>query len=80
MVIAAGGSLGEATDHVVATKLLRKLRDRHDTRREDVQDLRDSLSKAWSSLVGKSKGAPQRSLEILDAELRRLGAEELEEA
>jgi hypothetical protein len=80
VVIAAGGSLGEATDHVVATKLLRKLRDRHDTRREDVQDLRDSLSKAWSSLVGKSKGAPQRSLEILDAELRRLGAEELEEA
>lgn len=80
VVIAAGGSLGEATDHVVATKLLRKLRDRHDTRREDVQELRDLLSKAWSGLVAKAKGAPQRSLAILDAELRRLGAEEQEGA
>lgn len=76
VVIAAGGSIGEATDHIVATKLLRKLRDRHDTRMEDVRELRNLLTKVWPTLTGNKKDVPERSLEILEAETRRLGEDE----
>ncbi|MFN7357387.1 MAG: McrB family protein, partial [Pseudanabaena sp.] len=37
VVVAAGGTVGEATDHIFATKILRKLRDRHDTPIDDLK-------------------------------------------
>jgi len=43
VVIAAGGSLTEATDSILATKILRKIRDRHDTQPGDITELKDTI-------------------------------------
>jgi hypothetical protein len=70
VVIAAGGSLGEAVDHLVATKLLRKVRDRHDIRSGDLRRLGEVLTRSWGRLDGQNQ--PTRSLDILDREEKRL--------
>jgi hypothetical protein len=74
VVLAAGGTMTEAVDHVLATKLLRKIRDRHDTRPEDLEALRVTVEEAWSQLG--SEGEPEKSISIVREELRRLGADE----
>ena len=74
VVVAAGGTVGEAVDHILATKLLRKVRDRHDTRPEDLTALSERIAEAWPKL-DKTTGAV-RSMAIVRDELRRLGAEE----
>lgn len=71
VVIAAGGSVGEATDHMLAMRLLRKLKNRHDNRREDLDAFRKQIEAAWPDLDNKS--TPRRSTEVLLSELRRLG-------
>lgn len=63
--------LALAVDHFVATKLLRRLRDRYDAKVERIESLRDTVSARWSEhpdLVGD----PVRCLRVLDDELRRL--------
>lgn len=72
VVIACGGSIGEATDHVIATKLLHKVRDRHANREEDLQNLRDRLRSAWDTF--DDTHPPNRSLAVIDDELRRMRA------
>lgn len=74
VVLAGGGTLTEAVDHVLSTKLLRKIRDRHDTRPEDLEALRIAVEEAWPLL--RSDGEPLKSKEIIRSELRRLGADE----
>jgi hypothetical protein len=74
VVIAAGGTVGEAVDHVLATKLLRKIRDRHDTRPEDLTALLERVAEVWPGL--DAKRGPTQSEAIVRDELRRLGAEE----
>ncbi len=74
VVVAAGGTVGEAVDHILATKLLRKVRDRHDTRPEDLTALNERIAEVWPKL-DKTAG-PVRSTAIVRDELRRLGAEE----
>ena len=74
VVLAGGGTLTEAVDHVLSTKLLRKIRDRHDTRPEDLEALRIAVDDAWPRL--RSEGEPLKSKEIIRSELRRLGADE----
>lgn len=71
VVAAAGGTVGEATDHVLAMRLLRKLRNRHDNRPEHLEKLRQRIEESWPGL--DNKGEPTRSVEVLDSELRRLG-------
>ena len=71
VVVAAGGSVGEATDHMLAMRLLRKLKNRHDNRPEHLEALRQRIKESWPEL-GKS-GQPTKSFELLDSELRRLG-------
>jgi len=71
VVVAAGGSVGEATDHILATKILRKIRDRHDNRPEDIIALRDRVQTEWKQL--DRDAGPVRSVELLSQELRRLG-------
>lgn len=71
VVIAAGGSLGEATDHVLATRLLRKLRARHDINPAQIRELRGKLESAWPKL--DKQVSPSRSIDVLSGELRRLG-------
>lgn len=74
VVLAGGGTLTEAVDHVLSTKLLRKIRDRHDTRPEDLEALRIAVEEAWPRL--HPEGEPLKSKEIIRSELRRLGADE----
>ena len=74
VVIAAGGSVGEAMDHILATKILRKIRDRHDNRPEDIINLRDQIQAGWEKLDGK--GSPDLSLSLLKDELHRLGRDD----
>ena len=71
VVIECGGSIGEATDHVLASKLLRKIRDRHDNRPENIIALRERIVTEWPTL-DKARGA-EKSLRILQDELHRLG-------
>ena len=71
VVVAAGGSLGEAIDHVLAMRLLRKIKNRHDNRPEHVEDLQEKIEQAWGALE-KGKSA-RKSVAILQSELRRLG-------
>jgi hypothetical protein len=70
VVIAAGGSPGEAVDHLVATKLLRKVKDRHDVRSGDLRRLEETLQRSWGQL--DKDNPPERSLEILKKEVDRL--------
>lgn len=71
VVVAAGGSVGEATDHILATKLLSKIRDRHDNRPDDIIALRDLINVEWTAF--DKNVLPVKSLEILGEELHRLG-------
>jgi len=71
VVVAAGGTVGEATDHMLAMRLLRKLKNRHDNRPEHIEELKQRIKESWPTLDEKTK--PTRSTELLDSELRRLG-------
>lgn len=74
VVLAAGGTVAEAVDHVLATKLLRKIRDRHDSSPDDLEAVRTALTEAWPRL--RCDDDPVKSMGILRTELRRLGADE----
>jgi MoxR-like ATPase len=74
VVVAAGGTVGEAVDHILATKLLRKVRDRHDTRPDDLTALGERIAEVWPKL-DKAVGAV-RSMALVGDERRRLGVEE----
>ncbi len=72
VILAAGGTMAEAIDHLLATKVLRKLRNRHDIRPEYLKELQVALVDE----TGKSrvvKGELSRSVDLVSEELRRLG-------
>lgn len=71
LVLAANGKLGEATDHVLATKLLRKLKGRHEIIAEDLVFLRKYLEEKWKEFDKTID--PKHSISIIEKELRRLG-------
>jgi hypothetical protein len=70
-VIATGGTVGEAVDHLIAMRILRKIRDRHSNRLDDLAEIRKVFGAPWKAL--SPKAPPTRSLAILSAEERRLG-------
>lgn len=70
VIIATGGSPGEACDHILATKILRKIRDRHDILANDLRKLRDDLEQSWSTLDPHTQ--PDHSLLIINTEICRL--------
>ncbi|WP_127500289.1 AAA family ATPase [Actinoplanes solisilvae] len=72
VVVAAGGTVGEATDHLIATKVLRKLRGRYEIRVDELKKLRDDLESRWSSLPGSGM-PPIRSRSVIEALIRDLG-------
>jgi hypothetical protein len=72
VVVAAGGSAGEAADHLVATKLLRKLRRRVEIREERLKSLREHLQLEWTRFDG-DPWMPQQSLALIDNEIRDRG-------
>lgn len=73
VVCEAGGTVGEAVDHLLHTKLLRKLRDRHDVRAHGLELLRDHLATSWLD----SKCGAECSLELVEHELRARRAGDL---
>jgi len=75
VVVEAGGSIGEAMDHLLVTKVLRKLKDRHDVRATALEELRDKLTKAWVTLDGAS--GPERCVALIDGEITAKKGEEL---
>lgn len=68
VVLATGGGLGEALDQLVTTRVLRKIKGRHDNIEEDIQHLLDVLDKTWPD---KSL-PPFAARQLLEDELRHL--------
>jgi AAA domain (dynein-related subfamily) len=71
VTVAAGGAAGEAADHLLATKILRKLTDRFDVAQGDLRDLRREIEARWKPEFGEM--VPRRSLRVLDSEIRSAG-------
>lgn len=69
VVVEAGGTVGEALDRIVATRLLRKLKGRHDLQREDLEQVQ-ALLERQDRPGGETE--PKLSLALLERELRRL--------
>jgi hypothetical protein len=68
VVIATGGTIGEATDHILATKIFRKICDRHDTLPSDIKKLQQILNDHWLD----PSTPPEKSLSIINKEIHRL--------
>ena len=69
VVVAAGGSYGEALDLLIANRVLRKIRGRHDNEREDLQHLRGEVQSNWKD---RDYPVPLATLSVIDSELKRL--------
>jgi MoxR-like ATPase len=67
VVVEAGGSVGEAMDHLLETKVMRKLKDRHDVRAAALEDLQEQLLTAWDKLDKSSP--PERCDALIQAEI-----------
>jgi hypothetical protein len=67
VVLAMGGSVGEAMDHVLQSRVLRKVRDRHSIQREDLEKLQECLQREWKAI---DAGSPKRCLELLAKEIK----------
>jgi hypothetical protein len=67
VMLASGGSKVEAVDHLVATKLLRKIRGRHETQQEDLNELEAAVRSTFKLL---GAGEPEQSLRIIEDERR----------
>lgn len=70
VVLAGGGDLTEAVDHLVATKLVRKLEDRFGVRPEDLDALGDDIELQWDFLHHSSP--PSKTLAALRNESKKL--------
>jgi hypothetical protein len=75
VIVASGGSIGEAMDHLLVTKVLRKLKDRHDVRADALEDLSFKLQEAWEQLDGQD--APERCISLVDGEITAKNGEDL---
>lgn len=69
VVVAAGGSYGEALDLLISSRVLRKIRGRHDNQREDLQHLREEIKNNWDD---GDYNEPLATFSVIDEELRRL--------
>lgn len=73
VIVAAGGTVGEAADHVLAMKVLRKIRGRYEFRRDKIAAFRDELPEYWRALGDCGLDLPVRSLQLLEDELHERG-------
>ena len=70
VIIESGGSLGEATDHLVATKLLRKLSGRFDLNASQLKEFQEHLKQVWEKF--DKPNPPEKCDELLNREIKRL--------
>lgn len=68
VVISAGGTATEALDHIVATRLLRKVIDRFDIRADDLELLASGITESWE-LDGEE---PIKSIGKLEASVAKM--------
>lgn len=67
VILECGGDVAEAVDHILATRILRKLRDRYDVNAEGLQKLQKSIDEGWHKFDRTS--ALERSNELLEREI-----------
>ncbi len=78
--LACGGRIGEAVDHIIFSKLIRKVRGRHDIDADDIRGLQSAVVAVLKALDatwladGRSHGQAHdiQSLEAIDKEGKRL--------
>ena len=75
VVVESGGSIGEAMDHLLVTKVLRKLKDRHDVRAAALEGLATNLQTAWDKL--DKANPPERCVALIENEISAKKGEEL---
>ncbi|HWO23905.1 MAG TPA: hypothetical protein VNO30_34420 [Kofleriaceae bacterium] len=75
VVVETGGSIGEAMDHLLDTKVLRKLKDRHDVRATALEELQLQLLETWDEL--DEDNSPERCVALIGRELTAKQGEDL---
>ena len=70
VVLDSGGGITEAVDHLVATKLVRKLEDRFGIRPEQLERLADNIEIHWDEL--EKSVSPDKTLAGLRGEAKKL--------
>jgi hypothetical protein len=75
VVVESGGTIGEAMDHLLVTKVLRKLKDRHDVRAAALEELSTKLQTVWDKL--DKANPPERCVALIDQEIAAKKGEEL---
>jgi len=75
VVVESGGSIGEAMDHLLVTKVLRKLKDRHDVRATDLEELHAQIFTSWDEL--DQANPPGRCMDLIETEIAAKKGEDL---
>ncbi|MBU1284992.1 MAG: AAA family ATPase [Gammaproteobacteria bacterium] len=72
VMLACGASSGEALDHLLATRVMRsgKVTGRYNVSAETLRNLKGALEDFWIS--ADLAGDPRKSMELLEADIRRL--------
>jgi hypothetical protein len=72
VMLAAGATAGAALDHLLSTRVMRsgKVTGRYNVGVDAVRGLKDSLETFW--IKADLDGDPRKSVELLDADIRRL--------
>lgn len=74
VVVESGGTISEAMDHLLVTKVLRKLKDRHDVRASALEELSTKLQTAWDKL--DDANPPERCVALIEREIAAKQGEE----
>jgi len=75
VVVEAGGTVGEAMDHLLETKVFRKLKDRHDVRAAALEELQVELLTSWDKL--DKSNPPERCNALIETEIEAKKGEDL---
>jgi hypothetical protein len=73
VLVACGGSVSEGLDTILAHKLLRKVKGRFDISADELSKLKSRIASVWSEHPSLKLAKPDRSNDLITAELRRLG-------
>lgn len=74
VIVETGGTVGEAMDHLLVSKVFRKLKDRHDVRANALEELHKQLLNEWDKL--DMKNPPERCIDLIENEIAAKQGEE----
>jgi hypothetical protein len=66
VVLASGGTTGEAIDHILSSRVLRKIKGKHDNDEADLEAIKSILETTWPD----KHCAPSASLRLINKELK----------